>query len=41
MARVDDLSFRLYGDRSMRVAWGDDGTCPCNGTSGITPTACS
>jgi len=28
MARVDDLSFRLYGDRSMRVAWGDDGTWP-------------
>jgi DNA-binding beta-propeller fold protein YncE len=28
MARVEDLSFRLYGDRSMRVAWGDDGTWP-------------
>ncbi|MDT8307748.1 MAG: TIGR03663 family protein, partial [Anaerolineae bacterium] len=28
MARIDDLSFRLHGDRSMRVAWGDDGTWP-------------
>jgi predicted membrane-bound mannosyltransferase/DNA-binding beta-propeller fold protein YncE len=28
MARIDDLSFRLHGDRTMRVAWGDDGTWP-------------
>lgn len=28
MERVEDLSFRLYGDRSIRVAWGDDGTWP-------------
>ncbi len=28
MERIDDLSFRLHGDRSMRVAWSDDGTWP-------------
>jgi predicted membrane-bound mannosyltransferase/DNA-binding beta-propeller fold protein YncE len=28
MSRIDALSFRMHGDRSMRVAWGDDGTWP-------------